>query len=893
MACPRIRGSLSITWAVGLSLASVVVAVAAPPGNPAGILPVAELEADPAIPTVKAVLGYDWATQITSHAAMERYLQLLAKAAPDRARLVRYGTSYEGRGLYYLVITSPDNLQRLEEIRGTNLRLSDPRRTTLAETGELSAKVPAIIWLAASVHGNELSCTEAALLTAYHLLADQRDATKSMLQRLVVLIDPLQNPDGRERYMNVYRESRGAFVNSHPLSTEHTERWPGGRFNHYLFDMNRDWFLQSQRETVCKVRAYLHWMPQIYVDAHEMGRNSTYFFVPPRDPVNPFMLPKQHQWLAQLGQQQASWFDRYGFAYTTREMFDAFYPGYGSEWPTLQGGLGVLWEQAGTRGLVVDRDDETKLKYQDAVQHHYISCLATLEIAAERREALLVDYFEARSRGVQLGHEGTVKSYFLPLQPLMNRSLRLAELLQRNGIEVQRVAEDLTLTATDICSGEKREQVIPRGSLQVPVAQPAGRLLRAIMDRRVEMDEEFVKTQLQRKEDDLPDQIYDVTAWSLPMAFDTPCLATDETTVPQPLWDGQPDAADSELTEARVAYLVWPTDGALEALSVWLQRSVRVHVSDEAITLGEQRFPAGTLILKRHENRANLHEIVRQAIPKYRLAVTATDTGYVTEGAHFGGPHVKWVRPPKIVLAMDRPASYSVGHTWHLLDQQLRYPTTRVNFSHLPALDLDEFNVLILPDGDYAESAQLDQAFAGRLQQWVREGGTLILVEGAAVWAAGEKIKLVALQRVAKSNEETPAGDTAPTSHLADQQDSAKRWPDAVPGAFLRGNLFDRHWLSFGCPKTMSVFFHGNVFFQPLRKEDGRNLIQFADQEDVVVSGFCWPETKKLLAGKTYLAYFPTGEGHVIAFAGDPNFRAMYPSLQRLFLNACLFGPGQ
>ncbi|MBM4093156.1 MAG: peptidase M14, partial [Planctomycetes bacterium] len=316
-------------------------------------LPVSDLQADPAIPTIRAALGYDWATAITSHAQMERYLQELVKSAPDRTLLVRYGTSYEGRGLYYLAVTSAENRRRLEEIRTANQRLADPRLADADEARRLVAELPALVWLAASVHGNELSCTEAALLAAYHLLADTRPETQAMLEKLVVLIDPLQNPDGRERYVNVYRESRGRFPNANPLSTEHAERWPGGRFNHYLFDMNRDWFLQSQQETVHKVRAYLKWQPQLYVDMHEMGHNSTYFFVPPADPINPFVLHSQMEWLWDLGRQQAEWFDRRGFSYTTREMFDAFYPGYGSKWPLLQGGIGVLWEQAGTRGLLV------------------------------------------------------------------------------------------------------------------------------------------------------------------------------------------------------------------------------------------------------------------------------------------------------------------------------------------------------------------------------------------------------------------------------------------------------------------------------------------------------------------------------------------------------------
>ena len=418
-------------------------------------LPVAELQADSAIPAIQAITGHDWATHITNQSEMERYLDTLVKAAPDRAKLEKYGESYEGRGLYYLVISCAENMQRLEEIRLANLQLAETQPATSESAAPPIAQMPALVWLAASVHGNELSSTEAALLTAYHLLADQRPETKQLLEQLVILIDPLQNPDGRARFVSVYGENRGVFDSADPLSTEHAERWPGGRFNHYLFDLNRDWFLQSQQESQYKVRAYRHWQPQIYVDAHEMGPNSTYFFVPPSDPINSFMLASQKEWMWKLGRQQAEWFDRYGFSYTTREMFDAFFPGYGSEWPTLQGGLGVLWEQAGVRGLSVDRDDELTLHYREAVLHHYISALATLEIAAAQRVELLTNFQAASERAIQLGEEGPVKYFVLPTRLHRDRTRKLVQLLERNGVRVQQIAKTFRVAGTDMRSGKK------------------------------------------------------------------------------------------------------------------------------------------------------------------------------------------------------------------------------------------------------------------------------------------------------------------------------------------------------------------------------------------------------------------------------------------------------
>ncbi len=741
-------------------------------------LPLKDVDADPTIPTLEKVLGYDWAKSISSHAQVERYLHALSVAAPKRCRVIRYGASYEGRGLYYLVIAKPEHIDQIEQIRERNLKFSDPRQTPIETAQEIAGDAPAVVWLAASVHGNELSSTESMLLTAYHLLADRREETAKLLDQLVVIIDPLQNPDGRERCVNVNREARGVFVDSHELSTEHTERWPGGRSNHYLFDMNRDWFLQSQRETQNKVRAYLHWQPQIYVDAHEMGRNSTYYFVPPTDPINPFLSPRQKKWLYELGVNHAKWFDEFGFAYTTREIFDAFYAGYGSEWPTLQGGLGILWEQAGTRGLIIDRDDETKLRYRDAVMHHYVSCLATLQLASQRRQDLLLDFYDTRSQGVRLGTEGPVKSFFLLPGSNPSRTLRLAQLLHRNGIELHRVLKPLKINGQSVLGGKSGKKRIPAGSYHIPVAQPTAHLIRSLLDKAVEMDEEYIKQQLQRKADYLPDQIYDVTAWSLPLAFDVTCIATEQTVEPTgPVWDGKAVNSPGPLAEAKVAYLVRPSDAAVEALCIWLRLGLRVHVMDEGFTLDDQRYPRGTLLLKKQDNPDKLHDVIGQVAEKLHLQVTPANTGFVTEGAHFGGPHVCWVRQPRICLLTDSPTSYSVGHTWYLFDQLWKYPTTRVGFQHLSRLDLNDFNVLIIPHGSYRGGRAPSEQSVARLKQWVRDGGTLILVKGAASWAASDDVSLLATKRVMKTVKKDAADDKATDS----SKEESKQSPESVP----------------------------------------------------------------------------------------------------------------
>ena len=855
------------------------------------LLPLSGIDVDSRIPTLEQVVGHAWAEELSSHAQIERYLHALAEAAPDRAKLVRYGSSYERKGLYYLVISSPANMKRLEEIRRNNLLLSDPRQTSPQQAAALLEKAPAILWLAYNIHGNECSASDSALLTAYHLLADRGEKTRRQLEQLVVIIDPLQNPDGRDRFVHGFRQNRGVFVQSNPLGSEHTENWPGGRTNHYYFDMNRDWFLHSQVETQAKVNAYLKWQPQIYVDAHEMGCDQTYYFTPPTDPVNPFLLAKQEEWLFRIGRHQAKHFDDHGFRYTTREMFDAFYPGYGSQWPTLRGGIGILWEQAGVRGLVIDRSDETKLHFHDSVRHHYVSGLATAEFAAENRQSLLGDFHEGQRRAIQLGEDGPIRHYFLPGQNRPQRTARLAEILSDNGIDVHRVAKPISTSAYDIRDRQAKDRVIPVGSYQIPLAQPGGRLARVLLDLEVKMDEEFVRRQLRRRELYMPDEIYDVTAWSLPLAFGVTCLASEQSIEIQGKpYEGQPPSPDFVESRPKVAYLVPGTDGAIRALCGWLQAGIRVHVTDRSMKLDGKTFARGTLVLFVQQNSQDLHETVRQAARNFGLEVHAADTGFVEEGAHLGGPYVKWVRPPKILMPIGRPVSYSAGHTWHLFDQRLGYPVTRVEARNLGSVDLDDFNVLVLPNGSYSDKYGFDESLAGRIRQWVGQGGTLVLVRGAAQWALDEKIGLLPTTRLQKPVEEMETSGTKQQPESEEKPTMVS--PDSAPGVFLRASAFAEHWGTYGYDENLDVFYSGSLILKPLKPTAGRNLVTFASQDKLLTSGFCWPMTLELLAQTPYATHQSLDKGHVIAFTDDPNYRAMYPGVQRLFINAVLFGPG-
>ncbi len=851
------------------------------PGDELWLLPLPGIDADPAIPDSKSVLRYDWGQDISSHLQISVFLESLAKAAPDRTRLVNYGQTYEGRALNYLVISSPGNIARLDEIQANIQKLADPRSCDQAAADEIAKTTPAILWLAYCVHGNEISPSDSALLTAWHLLADRRAETQDKLKDLVVIIDPLQNPDGRDRFVNVFRETRGLFSQSNPASNEHTERWPGGRFNHYWFDMNRDWFRHSQREVRGKVAAFLEWYPQIYVDSHEMGANSNYYFSPPADPKNPYLLPTQHEWFNRMGMYQAGWFDKYGFGYVTREIFDAFYPGYGSEWPTLQGGLGILWEQASARGLVVDREDETQLTYHDGVRHNYISGLATIEFAATNHEKLLLDFYHSRQRSVELGSEGPVRHYFL-LNDRPDRAVELAQLLMRNGIEVRKLDETMLVSGKEIASNRDIETTVPAGSFHVPVAQGAGRLLRALMDQNVEMDEKFLRRQLERNELGLADEIYDVTAWSLPLSFDVSCIQSGATDVKSTVWDPNAPVAEPDFSVAKVAYLIPGTDGAMQALSWLIQQGVRTHVADEAFRINDRDYARGTLIAKVSGNGDNLDTTIREACRKFKIEVVPADSAYVQQGVHMGGPDVHWVRPPKILLVVHEPTSESCGHTWHLFDEKLAYPTTRVKGQDFSAVNLADYNTIILPDGNYSADNGFGKSRAEELRSWIAGGGTLVTMRGGTAWAADPETGLLK-NLVVERKVELP-GDRKEEDKIE------KVRPDNVPGAFFRTSVFQKHWVTFGYRPELDIFYSGSLILSPTGETEGRSLVSFAAKDKLLASGFCWPTSQGLLADSPYAVYRGVGDGHVIAFTDDPNFRAMYPALQRLFINAVMFG---
>lgn len=847
---------------------------------------------DPAIPTLASVVGHDHGEEISSPDEIARFLAALAGAAPERTRLESYGTTWEGRPLHLLILGSRERIARLAEVERDLARLGDPRRLAPGEGERLIERLPAVVWLLHSVHGNEISPADAALATAYRLLAAQGDAeVDAILRDALVLIDPLQNPDGRARFLAAHQLGRALEPDEEPLAAEHDEPWPSGRSNHYLFDLNRDWFALAHPESRGRVGVALRFLPQVAVDLHEMSGHSTFFFAPPAPPDNPHLTRQQLGWWDRFGRAIGARFDSRGLPYFAREVYDGFYPGYGETWPLYQGSIGMTFEQASPRGLRFRRRDGDLLTFRHAVYQHYLASIETLVTSARERSRLLADFLEYRRSAVAEGDKGPVRAYLLPPGDDPARTERLGRLLAAQGIEVQSATAPLRLG----------QRTLPTGTLVVPAAQPSLRLIRNLLEPQVAIDESFLAEQDRRRQKRLPDQIYDVTAWSLPLAFDLEVIAAGALPAgPLAPFAPQPVAAPP-LPEAKLGYFLRWGSAAPAAVAEALAANLRATVAGAPFTLAGKRYEIGTTLFRRAHNPPDLAARLATLAARHGVVFEPIDSAYVEAGISLGSDEFRALRLPKIVLAWDRPAqSLSAGWARYALERRFGLAVSAVRVSTLPRLKLAEWDVLVLPSGDFASA--LDDSMVQRIGAWVRSGGTLVTFAEASRWATQEKVGLLraaselrggAPEGEKKGDRDGAAGDKTPPPpfDLARALEPEQEAPEATPGALLRVALDREHWLAAGSDGEIQAFVDGRRVLTPVPLDRGRNVGLYAAPDRLVASGLVWPDAQRQLAQKAYLIDQPLGEGRVIAFAEDPNFRAFAEATQLLFANAVLLGP--
>jgi hypothetical protein len=834
---------------------------------------------DASVPRPSAVLGYELGDRFTPHHLIVRYAEAVARSS-GRVRLDTVGHTYEGREVLLVVVTSEANHARMAEIRAGAARLADPRGESAGALDAAVATTPALVWLGYSIHGNEASGVEAALGTLYELAASTDPATRSVLDSVVVLMDPVQNPDGHERHVQDVMRDRGAFgPDPFPGAMVHGAPWPGARTSHYLFDLNRDWFLHSHPVTRARTAAFLEWSPHVAVDLHEMGSSSTYFFAPPMEPLNPNVHASIPKWWDIFARANADALAERGQGFFTGESFDEFYPGYGVSWPVLTGAVGMTYEQASSAGGAIRRDDGSVLTLREAAGNHYATSLATVRATARRRTERVRDYLEFRRTAVTESEGAALRTVILE-PDAAGRAAALVNVLRGNGIEVGRLTAPTAVRATPYDGGGAERIRMPSGSWVVDLAQPQGRLARALLEPDAALPEAFVEEELQARREGRSDRFYDITAWSLPFTFGVDAWGTRERVGPVS-YDEAPATAPAPPRRAGYAYVFHPHgEASARLLGGLLADSVRVRRASTAFRVGAADFPAGAYVVLANRNEAtggggSLHDRIVALSRATGAAVTAVDNALVDSGTDLGSNSVRAVPTPRVALAGGPGVNpYSFGAAWHAFDQLLGYPVTRVELEDLSRY-LDAFDVVVLPSA-FGVDDRLGEAGATALRSWVRGGGTLVTLDAATAWAARED----GISRFRPA--EAPAAE-----------DGGRPLQMSVPGAIVRAAVSPLSPLVMGVDDDeIPVMLSGDrVYAAPDDVRPDEVVVRYADADRLRLAGFLWPGVAERVAGSPFLWSERVGGGRLIAFAGDPNFRSLWRGLTPLFANAVLLGP--
>jgi hypothetical protein len=698
--------------------------------------------------------------------------------------------------------------------------------------------------------------------------------------------------------------AEGLIPDPNRLSAEHEQPWPSGRYNHYLFDMNRDWFTLNQPESIGRVVATQEWYPVVYVDLHEMGGDATYYFAPGAEPINPHVTPTQVRNEELFGKTNASWFDEFGIDYFTHDVYDNFYSGYGSSWPQYFGSIAMTYEQAGVGGLRLRQYDGNELRYSDAVRNHFVTSLGSAETVATNRQKFLQDFYDYQVSAIAEGRSDDIRAYIIPRQSDQAGANKLAGSLVQQGVSV-----GIANSSFKACGNN-----YAAGSYVIDMAQPAKRLVRTLLDAEVPMDEKFIAEQEDRRAKGLESKIYDVTAWSVLLQMNVQAQTCDRlpavgTSPAGPELVHAPTLPD---VNAKVAYLVpWGESTAIRFLSHALLDGLSVKSSDEAFTLDEKRYPAGTLIIGVLDNDADIHQAVRDISGKTGANLFAVDDSWVTDGPNFGSGKVVRHNKPSVAIAWDVPtAPSSAGQARFVIERQFDYPVTAIRTARIAKADLSNYDVLVLPEayGDgYANI--LGEVGTENLRDWVEKGGVLIALGSANHYLADANIDLTSIRRENAVAEDTDddgskqsnGDDEEPEATVAGQILSShpdyersitpeSKLPDSIAGALLRADVSSEHWLAAGVASSLNVLARNSGIYTPIRLDSGVNVASFSAPDNVLASGYIWEENRKQLAFKPFAVVQPSGRGFFVVFTQDPTYRAYMDGLNTIFANAIFRG---
>ena len=816
---------------------------------------------DADIPSPEEFLGYPVGSHHTRYDRIVAYFNKLAEIS-SKASITQYGQTFEFRPLIILTVSSPQNISNIEQIRERHLQFIDP-----SVKDPDSENLPVFINLGYGVHGNEPSSAEAAMLTAYTLVASQNSWIQNQLESAVMFIDPTINPDGRDRHtwwVNMYKANP---LVGDPLDAEHNEVWPRGRTNHYWFDLNRDWYLAINPESRGKLEWYHDWYPNVVTDFHEMGSSSTYFFEPMKDngSLHPIMPEANYTTLNDaFAKYYKEGLDSIGSLYFTKEIFDGTYPGYGSSYPDLQGGLALLFEQASSRGHVQKKDDGSTLTFAFTIRNQFVSSMATITAGVENKALLYnyqKDFFES---ALSNASKSQVKAYVFGDRYDRNRTLAFIDKLLLHKIEVYKLSENITI------SGRKFD---PEFGFIIPTEQAQYRMVQSMFETYSNFRDSV---------------FYDASAWSLANFYNMPF---EEISGSYKTGDMVTEMSNlierKEVDRSDYAYIIPWDDYNAPAFLYYLQENgVLASSAFKSFAISTSRdqtkqFDLGSLLFPvkgQTISEDSLFNLVKSGTEKFGVEVYNATTGYSMSGVDLGSGNIMILKKPEILMLIGEGiSSYEAGEVWHLLDTRMHMPVSKVQIRQFDRIEFHKYNVMVMVSGGYS---QLDSVKQQKIKTWVSQGNTLITIRDASEWIIKQKLVNEAFIEEKKDTIVKQLPYITASEHIGKER---------IGGAIFRVELDLTHPLCFGYhEKEIPVYRNSTVWIKP-SKNPYSTVAKYT--EDPLIDGFITDENmNEYLKKSASLIVSKMGGGRVIMFADNPNFRGSWYGTNRLFLNGIFLG---
>lgn len=810
-------------------------------------------------------LGYELGDRFSRHHRVLEYFKHVDDAMPN-VKLTQYGETYEHRPLVYAVIASQENFARLEEIRQDNLK-----RAAVLDGAPSSNKV-AIVWLSYNVHGNEANSTEASMATLYELANPASARAQEWLKNTVVIIDPCINPDGRDRYANFYNQYGNLMPNPSGDAKEHREPWPGGRANHYMFDLNRDWAWETQIESKSRIQVYNQWLPHVHVDFHEQGYNNPYYFAPAAEPLHDVISPWQREFQVMIGKNNAKYFDQQGWLYFTKEVFDLYYPSYGDTYPTYSGAIGMTYEQAGSGfgGLQITTREGDPLTLKDRLTHHYTTGISTVEITSINATRV-VDEFEKYSRDNMNNPAAPHKTYVIKGDNNADKLNRIAAWLDTHSIKFGHASAAKASRGFEYQTQTTANFNLSTDDIVISIYQPKSRLITNLFEPQSRLSDSAT---------------YDITAWNLMYAYDLKAYALNErVNVAKPY---QPKKVDNATVAAKPYAYVFRYEAIEDVafLAALHHNGVKVRAASRTFTIGGQTFAPGTLIVTRRNNETtpDFDNLVQKLAKDSNRKIFTTTTGFVETGKDFGSGYVEFLKAPKVaVLFGEQTSSLSSGEIWHYFEQTLRYPITQIGTDYFKNVDWKKYDVLVIPEGYYR---LFDDSTLEQISTWVSGGGRLIVIaNGLSSFADKKGYSLKAYATDAEKNDAEKKEKELKEKNALIKYDEAERkaLSDAISGAIYKVSVDKTHPLGYGL---------GNFYYTLKTNELRYGFLENGWNVGVIkgsakpVQGFAGYQINKKLTNSLVFGVEDKGQGKIVYLVDNPLFRCFWENGKMLFSNA-------